>query len=319
MFRSRAGSHHLNASQAFPTMSRVHSYLATHRDVAMILCVAAIFIFAVVYSVLSATTISSNIDTDGTLRVSGAANASSTFQADGRSLFYGVVSAGAATNSPVTTLNVTGSGYFTVGLGVGYATTGSGNLLVNDLAVIRGRLGVNATTSPAVEFGVTGSGLFSTGLGVGYATTGSGNLIVNDLGVFRARLGVNATTSPALEFGVTGSGLFSGGLGVGYATTSGFKVVGLTVLNDRLGVNATTSPYKQLGVTGDIAAASAATTTVSAESTSTTQGGCIELKDSTGGRWIRIYPGSSSATTTSTHVLISGGTGLLVIEPGRCQ
>lgn len=248
----------------------------------MVIFVAAIFILAVVYSVFSATTISSSaISTDGTLSVTGistltgAVYASSTLQATGDGLFYDQLSAGASTNTPTTTFNVTGSGYFTAGLGVGYATTGSGNLLVNNLAVINGRLGVSGTSSPA------------------------------------------------LEFGVTGSGLFSGGLGVGYATTSGLKVVGLGVFNNRLGVNGTSSPYQEFGVSGDAALSSAATTTISAESTSATQGGCIELEQpssadeqaGTPGTWIRIYPGRGSLVNASSTNSSIG----LVIERGRCQ
>lgn len=142
---------------------------------------ASVLLVAVV--TWAATTINDNVNTGGTLTVSGAAtlsssaavtgaatfastvNASSTLQVDGRSLFYGVLSAGAATNSPTTTFNVTGSGYFTGGLGVGYATTGAGTLLVKDLIVSQGRVGVNATTSPYQEFGVTGDGVFGGAIG----------------------------------------------------------------------------------------------------------------------------------------------------------
>lgn len=261
-------------------MSRAHSYLLTHRDVAMVLAIAAIFIFAVVYSVLSATTIGSNIDTDGTLRVGGAANASSTLQAAGTSLFYGTLSAGASTNSPVTTFNVTGSGYFTAGLGVGYATTGSGNLLVNDLAVIRGRLGVNASTSPAVEFGVTGSGLISTGLGVGYATTGSGHIRTSGLTVLGSRLGVNASTSPYYELGLTGSAA----LGSGATTTVSLESTAASTggcLEFRSGVAGESTRFVRIYVGG--------------------------------------HGATTSDGIGPSVVLGSGGRGLLVIEEGRCQ
>ncbi|MEK9148108.1 MAG: hypothetical protein AAB650_01590 [Patescibacteria group bacterium] len=256
----------------------------SHRDAAMVIFVAAIFILAVVYSVFS-TTIGESVNTGGTLTVSGAStltgaiNASSTLQVTGDGLFYDQLSAGASTNTPTTTFNVTGSGYFTGGLGVGYATTGTGNLLVSNL------------------------------------------------GVFQHRLGV-ASTSPVRSFEVGGSGLFSDGLGVGYATTSGFRVAGTGLFDNRVGVTATTAPYQELGVGGDIAASSNATTTVSAESTGTEIGSCIELK---GGRaqgemrWIRIYVGGSGATNTTaagtipSAVIQAGGVGLLVIQEGRCQ
>ena len=150
-------------------MGNTKGYFALSHNSLMVIFVAAIFVLAVVYSVFSATTISSNITTDGTLSVTGVATitgvstltgavyASSTLQATGDGLFYDQLSAGASTNTPTTTFNVTGSGYFTGGLGVGYATTGSGHLLVNNLGVFRERLGVNATTSPYYELGVSGS------------------------------------------------------------------------------------------------------------------------------------------------------------------
>lgn len=211
----------------------------------MVAFVAVIFVLAVVYSVFSATTVSTNITTDGTLRVTGAATitgvstltgavyASSTLQATGDGLFYGNLSAGASTNTPTTTLNVTGSGYFTGGLGVGFATTGAGQI----------------------------------------------------------------------------------------------HVTGLGVFRNRLGVTGTTSPYQELGVTGDAALSSAATTTISTESTGSTVGSCLELKGGGvrgGTSWVRIYVGGSGATNSPASgipaaVIQTGGAGLLVIEAGRCQ
>ena len=95
----------------------------------MIVCIAAIFVLAVVYSVFSATTIGDNVSTGGTLTASGASslttatfsgrvNASSTMQVTGVSHFYDSLSVGFgnASITPTTTFNVTGSGYFTAGL-----------------------------------------------------------------------------------------------------------------------------------------------------------------------------------------------------------
>ena len=309
-----------------------------HRDVVMVLSIAAIFLLAVVYSVFSATTIGDNVSTGGTLSVTGRStlsddasftdvHASSTVQATGNALFYASVGVG-GTTSPAVALSGTNA-YFTGGLGIGYATTGSGNLLVNDLAVIKGRLGVNATTSPTVEFGVIGSGYVDAGFGVGNATTGSGNLLVNSLGVFRGRLGVNATTSPTVEFGVIGSGYVDAGFGVGYATTGigNFVASDLGVFRNRLGVNATTSPSQQLGVLGDVHAgpiSATASTTITLESGGV-RAGCIELRDSNGA-WVSIYAGQGSATSTTATTIATrnqfqggAGTGILVIAQGRCD
>lgn len=195
--------------------------ISRRRDVAMILFVAAILILAVVYSVFSATTIADNINTGGTLTVTGvstltgAAYASSTLQATGDGLFYDQLSAGASTNTPTTTFNVTGSGYFTGGLGVGYATTGAGNLLVQNLGVFQHRLGV-ATTSPVLNFEVTGSGYLTGGLGVGFATTAAGQLHVTSNATFDTdvlltggRIVVNGAGTSTFVGGVSAAGLSS--------------------------------------------------------------------------------------------------------------
>jgi hypothetical protein len=130
------------------------------RDTVLILCVAAIFVLAIVYSVYSATTIDSNVNTGGYVQA-GDVYASTTVQATGNGIFYASLSAGASTNTPTTTFNVTGSGYLTGGLGVGFATTGAGQIHNTGLTVHESRLGVNGTTSPYQAFGVSGGAAFS--------------------------------------------------------------------------------------------------------------------------------------------------------------
>lgn len=157
-----------------------------YRDAAMILLVAAIFVLAVVYSVYSATTIGANVNTGGTLTasgvstLSGAVYASSTLQATGDGLFYDQLSAGASTNSPTTTFNVTGSGYFTGGLGVGFATTGAGELHITGLGVFERTIDVRVSNATSTFAG-----------GITAATSG------NSFGV--------GTTSPTGKVGFTGS------------------------------------------------------------------------------------------------------------------
>ncbi|GEM_PF-2476698 len=270
------------------------------RDTVLILCVAAIFVLAIVYSVYSATTVDSNVVTGGDVS-SQNIYASSTVQATGVGRFYSDVFV--TSNVYATgTVQATGNGIF-------YASLSAGA----------------STNTPTTTFNVTGSGYLTGGLGVGFATTGTGQLHITGFGMFESRVGVNGTSSPAVEFGVTGSGLVSGGFGVGYATTSGLRVSGLAALSNRLGVNATTSPYQELGVEGDVALNSQATTTISFESTSATQGGCIEFEQAStvdeagqnpgASRWIRIYPGRGSLVIASSTNSSIG----LVIERGRCQ
>ena len=241
------------------------SYALTYtRNILPAVLGALASVLLVALATWAASTVGNNINTGGTLTVSGestlsatttatAMYASSTVFTDG--IFTNTRNAvlGTASQTPaVTGLNLTGDAYITSGLGVGYATTSDGNLLVTELASFNSRVGVSGTSSPTLDFGVDGSGLVSGGLGVGYATTSG--LYVSDLGVFRNRLGVNATNSPTVEFGVTGSGLFSSGLGVGYATTGSgdLLVSGLAVVQNtgRLGVG-TTSPVVLFGVGGD--------------------------------------------------------------------
>ena len=292
----------------------------------------------------AATTINNNVNTGGTLTVSGASTltgtttsgaiyASSTVFVDGNLEATRNTNIGAASGTPtVTGLNVTGDGYFTSGLGVGNATTSDGNLLVNDLAVFRGRLGISST-SPTVDFGLVGSGYLTGGLGIGNATTSDGNLLVNNLAVFRGRLGIS-TTSPTVDFGLVGSGYLTGGFGVGIATTSagGLSVSGMSTFNSAIDVRSGTStitgaavglmgsstPYLEVGIAGDTAIGGAlGTSTLSLETTTGSRGGCIELRDADG-RWLRMYAGSVGTTTGSRGVLPAGVNGLIV-EGGRCQ
>ncbi|MFY9462443.1 MAG: hypothetical protein WAP51_04560 [Candidatus Sungiibacteriota bacterium] len=304
---------------------------------------SVLFVAAVTWA---ATTINNNVNTGGTLTVSGASTltgtttsgaiyASSTVFADGDFTATRNTLIGAASGTPTTTFNVTGSGYLTGGLGVGNATTSNGNLLVENLAVFRGRLGIS-TTSPTVDFGLVGSGYLTGGLGVGNATSSNGNLLVNDLAVFRGRLGIS-TTSPTVDFGLVGSGYLTGGLGVGTATTSagGLLVSGMGVFNSAIDVRSGTStfagaafglmgsstPYLEVGIAGDVAIGGAlGTSTLSVETTTGSRAGCIELRDGDG-RWVRMYPGRGSRGPTGDTFTASTSASniLLIIEAGRCQ
>lgn len=148
------------------------------------------------------------------------------------------------------------------------------------------------------------------------ATTLSSNISTD------GTLSVTGATTLSSTLGVTGISTFTGAV---YATST-LQATGNSLFYGTLGVSGTTTPYQELGVTGDAALSTAATTTISAESTGTGVGGCLELKSAVAGegtRWVRIYVGSTGATTSDgilpAITLSSGGRGILVIEEGRCQ
>ncbi|MBI2055614.1 MAG: hypothetical protein HYT42_01845 [Candidatus Sungbacteria bacterium] len=337
--------------------------LYSHRDVAMALFVAAVFILAIVYSVFSATTISDNVSTGGTLTVSGASTlatanlsghvyASSTVQATGNILGYSSLGVGTTTpgsalavNGPFlaqSTSTINGSGLIAQAL---FSTT-SLNLYTNSNLSPRltidnsGNVGVG-TTSPGSALAVNGPGIFvgtSTIFGglnlesvsatgtLGFYTRGTAapRMVIDSSG----NLGI-ATSGPATTLSTVGSGYFTAGLGVGYATTgSGNLLVNdLAVVRGRAGVFATTSPYQEFGVAGDaVFGGAVGTSTVSVETTTANRGGCIELRD-TDGAWVKIYAGKGAATSTTASYIATGnqlgaGAGLttiLVIEQGRCE
>ena len=244
----------------------------------------------------AATTINNNVNTGGTLTVSGASTltgtttsgaiyASSTVFVDGNLEATRNTNIGAASGTPTTTFNVTGSGYLTGGLGIGNATTSNGNLLVENLAVFRGRLGIS-TTSPTVDFGLVGSGYLTGGFGVGIATTSAGGLSVSGMSTFNSAIDVRSGTS--------------------------------TITGAAVGLMGSSTPYLEVGIAGDTAIGGAlGTSTLSLETTTGSRGGCIELRDADG-RWLRMYAGSVGTTTGSRGVLPAGVNGLIV-EGGRCQ
>ncbi|MFY9462444.1 MAG: hypothetical protein WAP51_04565 [Candidatus Sungiibacteriota bacterium] len=252
---------------------------------------SVLFVAAVTWA---ATTINNNVNTGGTLTVSGestmtgtttlagALYASSTVFSDG--IFTNTRNAvlGAASGTPtVTGLNVTGDGYFDSGLGIGNATTSDGNLLVNNLAVFRGRVGISST-SPTVDFGLVGSGYLTGGLGVGIATTSG--LSVSGMSTFNSAIDVRSGTSTfaGAAFGLMGS----------------------------------STPYLEVGIAGDTAIGGAlGTSTLSVEST--TAGGCIELRGANG-RWISMYVGDKASTSGNIQPFSVAGMAL-ILQAGRCQ
>lgn len=79
--------------------------------------------------------------------------------------------------------------------------------------------------------------------------------------------------------------------------------------NNKVGV-ASSTPFQELGVTGDIAAQSAATTTLTLDSTTALTGSCLNMRGADGTR----YQAYIVATTSS-----QGVTGSWYIKSGSCQ
>lgn len=309
----------------------------------MILFVAAILILAVVYSVFSATTIADNINTGGTLTVTGvstlngAAYASSTLQSTGGVIAYGSLVVGRATSSSGTALAVPNgesllggavtawgevkapffsatsstASVFPVASTTSFSVADRITVAGDGFSVIAGSLGV-ATGTPGTALGVTGAGVFTGRVMAPIFSATS----TTDRSVFPIASTTSFSIANVLDVDGAGTSTFDGALTV---TAHG-------VFSNRLGVNASTSPWQELGVTGDAAFSSGATTTISAASTAASTSGCIELKGMDNGGatfWVRIYAGgaasSSSDGTALSHTIFAGGSPLLVVQKGRCQ
>ena len=275
-----------------------------------------------IYQPVRATTTIQNVE--GAWAISTSTSGVPFFVVNGMNGYIGL-----STSTPVLGLSVATSTYIHGGLGVGYATTSIGDFRNTGFTLHGGRVGINGSTSPTVELGVIGSAYIDTGLGVGYATTGSGHVKTTGLAVIGGRVGVNASSSPTAELGVDGSAMISTGLGVGYATSGSgdIRSTGFTQLGGRLAVNGTSSPYQEVSAVGDAALVTNATTTASLDTTSTTQSGCIELREANGPKWVRIYVSEGGATSTNAFQLFGtnltsgagGAQSLLMVELGRCQ
>lgn len=206
----------------------------------------------------AATTINNNVNTGGTLTVSGASTLTGT-------------------------TTVAGGIYASSTVFVDGIFTNTRNAI----------LGAASGTPAVTGLNVTGNGYLTGGLGIGTATTSAGGLQITGMGVFGSSIDVRAGTST-----------FAGPIGFVGSTT----------------------PYLEVGFAGDVAVGGAlGTSTLSIESSTGSRGGCIELRDSSGARWIRMYPGSGSVYTVADTFVASSsdgkshGVGLLVIEVGRCQ
>ena len=137
---------------------------------------------------------------------SGAINASTTLGVTGTATFFGTASSsnviasvtlGVATTTPSATLGVLGSGYFTLGLGVGQLNTTAGTIIASS------NIGV-ATATPASALGVVGTTTISAGILVGAATTGN-SISAIMMGTCTYNPGASITASTTLSTNCTGA------------------------------------------------------------------------------------------------------------------
>ena len=230
-------------------MSTLKSYIRG-KQVFTIIASVLLSVFLVVLFVYGATTISTNISTDGTLAVTGL-NASfgtstpgAALSVKGAGLFDGFVSANYFTATSTT------DSWFLGGLGLGTTTVSDtlnadGSLAIEGSALIGGVLTVStikSTSTTDVIFAgaldvresatstfIGGINITTTGglsSAVGLTITGgdiesSGKLTVTSVAnsSFIGNLGI-ATTTPGAELGISGASLFEGFVGAAYFTST---------------------------------------------------------------------------------------------------
>lgn len=233
--------------------------LFTFRDFQSVAFSVIVAVFTVVFSVSAATTISTNINTGGTLTVSGASTLTGAVDMASTLTVTGAFT-GASSGTLTGDLFVNGAD---INLGTGSATS--------TITSAAGNLGV-ATTTPAQRFSVQGNGLFSGDLsvagltatgtvafnGTAATTTISGGLLVDTTSLMvdysTNRVGI-ATTSPGEEVGIAGDVLMSSGATTTLRmhstlanTGSCIQLRGTNGVNFRVFASATTSSYGFLQV-----------------------------------------------------------------------
>lgn len=256
-----------------------------HKYISVLASVVVSFFF-VFLTVFSASTISNNIQTDGTLSVTGAStltgaiSASSTLQVTGAVIFY----------DPVT---------FRTGIGASSTVS------------------ITGSTTVAGAFNVSGAASLASTLSVISSTTVAGALNVG--GVARFASPVDASSTLAVGGGAS---FFSSSTVSGALHISGVSRMATT----SLGRTSSSSPAQELSVDGDayIGGSNTGTTTLVIDGGRADTGanpeigaGCIQLR-AADGLMVRIYASSSPPTGDSGKFGRSNGTSL-VVEAGMCQ
>ena len=197
---------------------------------------------------------------------------------------------------------------------IAYAATSIGtNLSVDGTATVTGNSTLSGTLS------VTGASTFTGAI----TANGAGTFGNAETDIFLFTGDLHASTTALFTNGFTTYGHWI--VDQAATTTVTFNQAGMNFDSNtlviesggnRVGV-ASSSPMQELGVVGDIAAGSAATTTLQLTTSSATIGGCIDMKSATGTAY-RMYIGSNDIATTTG--VANNRTALVAFwEFGSCQ
>ncbi|OGF64175.1 hypothetical protein A2661_00315 [Candidatus Giovannonibacteria bacterium RIFCSPHIGHO2_01_FULL_45_24] len=261
--------------------------------------VSVLMVAGIVYS---ATTISTNVNTGGTLTVSGA------------STLTGAVAVASSTPSDTAMISVQGNVYIAGNLMNVSNITATGTLSVTGASTLTGAittgstLGVSTSTPFALvgnSLAVQGSAYISGALVNVSNITATGTLAVTGATTLSSTLGVTGLTTLgfASSSGISISTGANSLMVSGTATTTGSS--GQFATQGFIGAGGTSTPAAELSAT------SAATTTLYLDTSGTKKGSCIELVRSTDGTVFRLYVGTTTLNNFNTTVL--------QVEAGSCK
>lgn len=270
-------------------------------------------VFLVAAAVFGATTISTNITTDGTLSVSDIATfsaqvrASSTVLATGAVNFYSTlaVTGNSSVNGLATTTGATGD-FNTMG-----AMNASSSVAVSGTTWLYGNLnfggfatGTVANGNIATRGAITASGTAA----FGGVTTSYGNLLVN---------GFATTTASTGEFRTLG-GLFATGT-VAFGSGGNGNRVNMFATTT-VSQTASTSVSQELNIVGDVFVGGAnGTTSLYLDTAGAGQGSCIQMRGATSSLVYRIYISEGGSNVQGVSTVNPAGDILLRVERGTCQ
>lgn len=282
-------------------MSKIRALFTEKGPVSFICSVVLSVVFAVTIA-NAATTISTNINTGGTLTVTGLGHLQNDLNIYGGDLNLGT---GSATTT-LTAISATAIGFSTdidlygreLRVGTGSATS--------TLTALSASLGLDT------DLDIYGGDI---NLGTGSATT--------TLTSASGRLGIGSTT-PAARFSIEqGAAGVRGFYLAGYpsatedtlrisTSTASATTTAFVVTNDgQVGLGTSTPAARGLSVVGSgLFGTNNATTSLIVDSALANTGGCIQLR-ATNGTWVRIYATSSPIAGTSPWNL--------VVQAGVCQ
>ncbi|QQG42924.1 MAG: hypothetical protein HYW15_01800 [Candidatus Giovannonibacteria bacterium] len=262
--------------------------------------VSVLMVAGIVYS---ATTISTNVNTGGTLTVSGA------------STLTGTVAVASSTPSDTAMVSVQGNVYIAGNLMNVSNITATGTLSVTGASTLTGAITTGSTlgVSTSTPFALVGNSLavqgsvYLSGALVNVSNvTATGTLAVTGATTLSSTLGVTGLTTLGYASSTGGISISTGANSLmvsGTATTTGSS--GQFATQGFIGAGGTSTPAAELSAT------SAATTTLYLDTSGTKKGSCIELVRSHDGVVFRLSVGTTTLDNFNTTVLL--------VEAGACK